>query len=39
MVELQSRLEAIVGCRVDVLTPEDLPERFRDQVLKDAVPL
>lgn len=36
MVELQSRLEAIVGCRVDVLTPEDLPERFRAQVLKEA---
>ena len=36
MVELQYRLEAIVGCRVDVLTPEELPERFRAQVLKEA---
>ena len=36
MVELQSRLEAIMGCRVDVLTPDELPSRFRAQVLKEA---
>ena len=34
-IELQGRL----GVSVDVLTPGDLPARFRDQVLKEAVPV
>lgn len=34
-IELQGRL----GVAVDVLTPGDLPARFRDQVLKEAVPV
>jgi uncharacterized protein len=34
-IELQGRL----GVSVDVLTPGDLPARFSDQVLKEAVPV
>jgi len=34
-IELQGRL----GVSIDVLTPGDLPARFRDQVLKEAVPV
>jgi hypothetical protein len=33
--ELQGRL----GISVDVLTPGDLPAKFRDQALKEAVPV
>lgn len=39
MVELQTALESRVGCHVDVLTPDDLPARFRNQVLTEAVAL
>ncbi len=34
-IELQGRL----GVVVDVLTPGDLPARFRDRVIKEAVPV
>ena len=33
---LQVELEALSGVRVDVLTPGDLPIRFRQQVLTEA---
>lgn len=36
---LQDELEQMLGLRVDVLTPKDLPARFRDQVLAEAQPL
>ncbi len=36
---LQEALEALLGVRVDVKTPGDLPERFRHVVLKEARPL
>lgn len=36
---LQDELEALMGLRVDVLTPKDLPPRFRDQVLAEARPV
>jgi len=32
-------LEQLLGVRVDVLTPKALPERFRAEVLADAVPV
>lgn len=32
-------LEEILGRRVDLLTPEELPKRFRDRVLSEAVPI
>lgn len=36
---IQVELEEILGIHVDVLTPGDLPARFRAQVLKEAVPV
>jgi predicted nucleotidyltransferase len=36
---LQSELEELLGLRVDVLTSEDLPAIFREQVLREARPL
>jgi uncharacterized protein len=36
---LQIEVEAILGIRVDVLTPNSLPVTFRDQVLQEAVPV
>ena len=32
-------LEEILGVAVDVVTPGDLPEKFRAQVLKEAMPV
>ena len=32
-------LEKQLGIKADVLTPDDLPPRFREQVLREAVPL
>lgn len=34
---VQIELEQLLGVPVDVLTPGDLPARFRDQVLKEVV--
>lgn len=34
---LQVELEELLGVRVDLLTPGDLPPKFRDQVLAEAV--
>ena len=36
---LQDELEQLLGVRVDLLTPSDLPPRLRDQVLAMARPL
>lgn len=36
---LQQALEEALGVPVDVRTPGDLPERFREAVLKEAQPL
>lgn len=36
---LQVALEDLLGVQVDVLTPADLPARFRDEVLAEAQPL
>ena len=36
---LQDELETLLGVRVDVLTPGDLPAKFRQQVLTEAQPV
>lgn len=36
---LQDELEQLMGMRVDVLTPGDLPPKFRAQVLAEARPV
>jgi predicted nucleotidyltransferase len=36
---LQMELEALLGIRVDLLTPADLPAKFRDKVLGEAQPV
>ena len=36
---LQSELEALLDHRVDLLTPADLPEKFRAKVLAEAQPV
>ena len=36
---LQLELEELLGIRVDLLTPSDLPLKFRDQVLAEARPI
>lgn len=39
MGAIQIELQGKLGVSVDVLTPGDLPARFRDHVLKEAVPV
>ena len=36
---IQIELEQSLGIAVDVLTPDDLPKKFRDQVLMEAEPV
>ena len=36
---LQTTLEDLLDVSVDLLTPDDLPPRFRDRVLVDALPV
>lgn len=36
---IQIELEDLLGVRVDVLTPGDLPVKFRQQVLQEASPI
>lgn len=36
---LQMALTDLLGARVDLLTPQDLPSRFRDKVLAEARPI
>lgn len=36
---LQVELELLLGIHVDLLTPDDLPAKFRDKVLAEAQPV
>jgi uncharacterized protein len=36
---LQDELQERLGIKIDILTPSDLPEKFRAQVLSEAKPL
>ena len=36
---LQMELEELLGVRVDLVTPGDLPEKFRERVLEEAQPV
>lgn len=36
---LRDELETLLGVPVDVLTPADLPAKFRERVLSEAVPV
>ncbi len=36
---IQVELEELLGVSVDVLTPGDLPARFRDVVIREAMPI
>jgi predicted nucleotidyltransferase len=36
---LQIELEELLGVPVDLLTPDDLPAKFRDRVLAEAIPV
>ncbi|MDP3617624.1 MAG: nucleotidyltransferase family protein [Rhodoferax sp.] len=36
---IQIELQEFLGIAVDVLTPGDLPKKFKEQVLSEAVPL
>lgn len=36
---LQVELEELLGVQVDLLTPGDLPAKFREQVLAEALPV
>ena len=36
---LQDELESLLGVHVDLLTPADLPPKFRAKVLKEAKPI
>jgi uncharacterized protein len=36
---LQMELEALLGIPVDLLTPGDLPRKFRDQIVAEARPV
>ena len=39
LAAIQLEAERLLGVRVDVLTPRSLPQRFRDRVLSEAVPV
>ncbi len=39
IVDLQADLEALLGIKVDVLTPRALSKYFREQVLQTAIPV
>jgi len=39
LAQIQLRLEALLGVRVDVLTPKSLPETFRARVVAESVPV
>ncbi len=36
---LHDELEQLLGVRVDLVTPQDLPSRYRDKVLAEATPI
>jgi uncharacterized protein len=39
LAAIQLEAERLLGVHVDVLTPKSLPQRFRDRVLLEAVPV
>ena len=39
VVRLQRLIETLVQVKVDLLTPGDLPPKFRDRVVSEALPL
>lgn len=39
LAAIQLEAERLLGVHVDVLTPKSLPMRFRDRVLREAVPI
>jgi uncharacterized protein len=39
LAAIQLEAERLLGVHVDVLTPKSLPTRFRDRVLREAVPI
>jgi predicted nucleotidyltransferase len=39
VAKIQVELEALLGVKVDVLTPNSLPDSFRHIVLAEAVPV
>jgi uncharacterized protein len=39
LAAIQPEAERLLGVRVDVLTPKSLPQRFRDLVLLEAIPV
>ena len=39
IVRIQNRLQKLTGVTVDVLTPNALPQSFREQVLLEAIPV
>lgn len=39
IARIQNRLQVLLGVPVDVLTPKALPERFRNKVLSEAIPV
>jgi uncharacterized protein len=36
---IQAELEKLLGVPVEVITPADLPSKYREQVLREAVPV
>lgn len=39
LAAIQLEAERLLGVRVDVLTPKSLPQKFRDRVLLEALPV
>jgi predicted nucleotidyltransferase len=39
IAKLQVAIELAVGLKVDLMTPDSLPPRFRDKVLSEALPV
>jgi predicted nucleotidyltransferase len=39
VAKIQVELETLLGVSVDVLTPKGLPDKFRNSVLAEAVPV
>lgn len=37
LIELQRRLEELLGCKVDIGTPRSLKPRIRERVLREAI--
>jgi predicted nucleotidyltransferase len=37
--DLEKELKLLLGVRIDLLTPSDLPPRFREKVLAEAQPV